>query len=72
MITLSYLWRWLRLAGLAVLALVVERAVIVDTGHLVLAAAVTVGLLLLITVGLYREWRAHAAGYYEIGSRERR
>lgn len=70
MITLSYLGRWLGLAGLALIALVVEHAGIVEFWHFVAAAAITIGLFVLISVGLYREWRAHAAGYYEIGPRK--
>jgi hypothetical protein len=70
MITLSYLWRWIRLAGLAAVALVIEHAVIADFWHFALAIAITVGLFVLISAGLYMEWRAHAAGYHRFGMKE--
>lgn len=63
MFTLSFLWSWTKITGLAALALVIEHAVIAGFWAFALAAAVTLGAWVVITVGMYREWRAHGAGY---------
>jgi hypothetical protein len=65
MITLRFLGLVIKFALLTVVAVVVEHAVIVSFWGFALAAAITVGLFLLITAGLYREWRASAAGHFE-------
>lgn len=63
MLTLSFLWCWTKITGLAGLALVIEHAVLAGLGAFALAAAITLVVWLVITVGLYREWRAHGTGY---------
>ncbi|MTD53882.1 hypothetical protein [Amycolatopsis pithecellobii] len=63
MLTLRFLWSWTKITGLAVLAVVIEHAVIPGFWVRVLAMVGTAGLWLLITTGLFREWRAHGAGY---------
>jgi len=62
-ITLRFLWSWSKTALLTILALVIERAVITGFWGFALAATITLTLFVIITVGLFREWRAHAAGY---------
>jgi hypothetical protein len=63
MLTLRFLWSWLKVTGLAVLAVVIEHAVIPGFWVRVLAVVGTAGLWLVVTIGLFREWRAHGAGY---------
>ncbi|NKQ53314.1 hypothetical protein HFP15_10515 [Amycolatopsis sp. K13G38] len=69
MITLSFLWSWTKLTLAAILAVVIEQAVISGFWGFALAAAITFTAWLVISVGLFREWRAHAAGYrHEVNS----
>ncbi|EHR52148.1 hypothetical protein SacmaDRAFT_3950 [Saccharomonospora marina XMU15] len=63
MLTLSFLWNWTKITALAVIAVVIEQALITDPWVFIGAVAVTGGVWLLITVGLYREWRTHGTGY---------
>ncbi|HVV09222.1 hypothetical protein [Amycolatopsis sp.] len=64
MITLSFLWSWTKLTGLAALALLLERALIPGFWVFALAAGITIGAWAVITAALLREWRAQAAGYH--------
>lgn len=63
MFTLSFLWSWTKITALAGLALVIEHAVIAGFWAFALTATITFGFWLVITVGLYREWRARGTGY---------
>ena len=63
MITLKMLWTWIKITGLAAVALIIEHAVILEFWGFALAAAITLGIWLVITVGMYREWRARGTGY---------
>ncbi|WP_020416505.1 hypothetical protein [Amycolatopsis sp. ATCC 39116] len=63
MLTLRFVWSWTKMTGLAFLALLIERAVIHSFWGFALAAAATLVTWAVITVGLYREWRAHGTGY---------
>jgi hypothetical protein len=62
-LTLRFLWSWTKITGLTILALVIEHAMIRGFWGFALAAAITLTVWLVITVGLYREWRAHGTGY---------
>ncbi|NKQ57579.1 hypothetical protein HFP15_32425 [Amycolatopsis sp. K13G38] len=63
MLTLRFLWSWTKITALTVLAVVIEHAMITGFWGFALAAGITVTVWLVITVGLYREWRAHGTGY---------
>lgn len=63
MLTLRFLWSWTKITGLAFLALVIEHAVITGFWGFGLAATITALVWSFITMGLYREWRAHGTGY---------
>lgn len=63
MITLKFLWTWIKITALAALAFVIEYVVITSAWGFILAATITTGLWLLVTIGGYREWRARGTGY---------
>jgi hypothetical protein len=63
MLTLTVLWSWTKITALTVVALVIEHALITGFWAFALATGITMTVWLLITVGLYREWRAHGTGY---------
>ncbi|HVV09235.1 hypothetical protein [Amycolatopsis sp.] len=64
MITLAFLWSWTKLTGLAALAVVLEQILIPGFWVFALVAGITIGLWVVITAALLREWRAQAAGYH--------
>ncbi|WAL66619.1 hypothetical protein ORV05_02035 [Amycolatopsis cynarae] len=69
MITLRFLWSWIKLTTLAGIALVIEYAVITGFWPFALAVAITGTLWVIVTLGLWHEWRAHGAGYrHEVAS----
>ncbi|WP_431879994.1 hypothetical protein [Amycolatopsis sacchari] len=63
MLTLRFLWSWTKITTLTLLALVIEHAVLTGFWGFALAVTITAVVWLAVTVGLYREWRAHGTGY---------
>lgn len=63
MITLRFTGLVIKFALLTLLAVIIEKAVIASFWGFALAAAITLAVFALLTVGLYREWRTSAAGY---------
>ncbi|MBK1785582.1 hypothetical protein [Prauserella cavernicola] len=64
MLTLAFLWTWAKVSVVALLAVVIERAMIPSPWAFTTIATITVLIYLVICAGLFREWRSHAAGYH--------
>lgn len=62
MFTLSFLWSWIKMTAGTAVALIIE-CVVISGAWVALAVGITLGLWLMVTVGLYREWRARGTGY---------
>ncbi|WP_199432573.1 hypothetical protein [Qaidamihabitans albus] len=62
MITLAFLGRWLKLAALTALALVIEYGVTTTAGWFALTAGLTLAVFGLLTAALFTEWRHQHRG----------
>ncbi|RBM19230.1 hypothetical protein DI005_16185 [Prauserella sp. PE36] len=64
MLTLAFLWTWTKTTVVALLAVVIERATLTSMWAFVPVATITVLIYVVISVGLFREWRSQATGHH--------
>ncbi|PXY28224.1 hypothetical protein [Prauserella muralis] len=64
MLTLAFLWTWTKLTLVTVLAVVIEHATLTTFWAFTPVATVTALVYLVVSVGLFREWRTQATGHH--------